>query len=82
MSNDTAWAEASALYGMLGEENMLEELRELIAVPPKIEQALRAFAYGLGSVLLGLTLEERGYLQYRRRRILPPINARIAARDM
>ena len=29
-----------------------------------------------------LTLEERGYLQYRRRRILPPINARIAARDM
>jgi transposase InsO family protein len=29
-----------------------------------------------------LTLEERGYLQYRRRRILPPINARIAASNM
>jgi len=44
MSNDTARAEAAALCGMLGDENTVEELRELMAVPPKIEQALRAFA--------------------------------------
>jgi hypothetical protein len=44
MSNDTAWAEACALYRMLGDENTVEGLRELIAVPPKIEHALRAFA--------------------------------------
>jgi len=44
MSNDTAWAEAGALYRMLGDENTVEELRELIAMPLKIEQRLRTFA--------------------------------------
>lgn len=44
MSNDTAWAEARALYRMLGDENTVEELRELIAVPPKTERLLRTFA--------------------------------------
>jgi hypothetical protein len=44
MSNDTAWAEACALYRMLGDENTVEELRELIAMPLKIEQHLRTFA--------------------------------------
>jgi hypothetical protein len=44
MSNDTARAEAAAWYGMLGDETTVEELRELITVPLKIEQALRAFA--------------------------------------
>ena len=44
MSNDTARAEACALYRMLGDENTVEGLRGLIAVPPKIEHALRAFA--------------------------------------
>jgi len=44
MSNDTAWAEACALYRMLGDENTVEELRELIAVPPKTERLLRTFA--------------------------------------
>src|SRR2546422_9998592 len=44
MSNDTAWAEACALYRMLGDENTVEELHELIAVPPKTERLLRTFA--------------------------------------
>ncbi len=44
MSNDTAWAEARALYRMLGDENTVEELRSLIAVPPKTERLLRTFA--------------------------------------
>jgi hypothetical protein len=37
-------AEARLLYGIVGDENTVEELRELIAVPPKIERALQAFA--------------------------------------
>jgi hypothetical protein len=40
MSNDTARAEAYALYGMIGEENSITELRELIAEPPKVEGVL------------------------------------------
>lgn len=44
MSNDTAWAEACALHRMLGDENSLEALRELIAVPPRTERLLRTFA--------------------------------------
>jgi hypothetical protein len=41
----SAIAEAHAIYRMLGHDvNTVEELRELIAVPPKIERALRAFA--------------------------------------
>ena len=40
----SAIAEALALYQMIGDENIVEELRELIAVPPKIEHTLRAFA--------------------------------------
>jgi hypothetical protein len=37
-------AEAHVLYRMIGDENTVEELRELIAVPSRIEHALRAFA--------------------------------------
>jgi hypothetical protein len=44
MSNDTACVEARALYRMLEDENTVEELRELIRVPPKTEQLLRTFA--------------------------------------
>jgi len=29
---------------MIGEENTVDELRELIALPPRIEWALRAYA--------------------------------------
>lgn len=37
-------AEARGLYRILGQDgNTLEELRELIAVPPKIERVLRAY---------------------------------------
>ena len=32
------------MYRMLGDENTVEELRELIAVPPKTERLLRTFA--------------------------------------
>jgi len=37
-------AEARGLYRMLAGGNTVEGLRELIAVPPKIERALRAYA--------------------------------------
>jgi hypothetical protein len=38
-------AEAWGLYQMLGHDgNTLEELQKLIAIPPRIEQSLRAFA--------------------------------------
>jgi hypothetical protein len=40
-SNNTARAEAYALYRMLGDENTITELRELISVPSKIERVLR-----------------------------------------
>jgi len=33
MSLDTAWAEARALYRMVGKEHTVDEVRELIAVP-------------------------------------------------
>lgn len=35
--------EARLLYQMIGDENTVEELRELIAVPPKIEGILQAY---------------------------------------
>lgn len=41
----SAHAEARGLYRMLGHDgNTIKELRELIAVPPETERALRAFA--------------------------------------
>ena len=43
LGRQSAFDEAKALYGMIGEENTVDELRELIAVPPRIECALRAF---------------------------------------
>lgn len=43
LGRQSAFDEAKALHGMTGEENTIEELRELIVVPPKIERALRAF---------------------------------------
>ena len=44
LGRQSAREEARALYRMLGEENTVDELRELIAVPPRIERALYAFA--------------------------------------
>src|SRR6266404_9993545 len=44
LGRQSAFQEAGALFLMIGEENTVEELRELIAVPPKIERALQAFA--------------------------------------
>jgi hypothetical protein len=44
LGRQPAIAEAHALYPMIGEENTVEELRELIVVPPRIEWALRAYA--------------------------------------
>lgn len=41
----SARTEACFLYRLIGQdENTVEELRELIAVPPETERALRAFA--------------------------------------
>jgi hypothetical protein len=44
LGRQSAFDEAKALYGMIGEENTVDELRELIAVPPKIEGVLLAFS--------------------------------------
>lgn len=45
LGRQSAIAEARALFRMLGhDENTVEEFRELIAVPPRIERVLRAFA--------------------------------------
>jgi hypothetical protein len=45
LCRQSAIAEAHALYRMLGQDgNTVEELRELIAMPPRIELALRAYA--------------------------------------
>ena len=44
LGRQSAIAEAHAFYRMLGDENTVEELRELIAVPSRIEWALRAYA--------------------------------------
>ena len=44
LGHQSAVWEARALYRMLGPEHTVEELRELIAVPPKIERILRGFA--------------------------------------
>jgi hypothetical protein len=45
LGRQSAKAEALGLYRMLGHDgNTVEELRELISVPPKIECALCAFA--------------------------------------
>jgi hypothetical protein len=44
-TGQSARTEACCLYRLIGQdENTIEELRELIAVPPKTERALRAFA--------------------------------------
>jgi len=41
-----ARAEARGLFRMLGHDgNTVEDLRELIAVPPRIERVLRAYAW-------------------------------------
>jgi hypothetical protein len=44
LGRQSAREEARALYRMLGEENTVEELRELIAVPPRFGWALLAYA--------------------------------------
>lgn len=45
LGRQSAVAEARALYRMIGHgSNTADTLRELIAVPPLIEQVLRAFA--------------------------------------
>jgi hypothetical protein len=45
VSNDTTvLAEARALYRMLGAGHTVEELRECISVPPKIERKLKLYA--------------------------------------
>lgn len=45
LGRQSARAEVLGLYRMLGHDgNTVEALRELIAVPPKIERVLRAFA--------------------------------------
>ena len=45
LGRQSAIAEARALYRMIGHgRNTIESLRELIAVPPKIERVLLAFA--------------------------------------
>ena len=43
LGRQSAIAEARALYKMLGEKNTVEELRELITVPPWTEHVLRAY---------------------------------------
>ena len=44
LGRQSAIAEANALYRMIGDENTVEAIRELIAVPPLIERVLLAFA--------------------------------------
>lgn len=44
LGRQSAFDEAKALYRMLGEENTVEQIRALVAVPKKIELALLAFA--------------------------------------
>jgi hypothetical protein len=44
LGRQSALAEAHGLYRMIQPERGVEELRELIAVPPHIERALRAYA--------------------------------------
>ena len=44
LGRQSACDEAKALYRMLVDENSVEELRRLIAVPRHIEQRLREFA--------------------------------------
>ena len=44
LGRQSALAEAHGLYPMIQPECSVEELRELIAVPPRIERVLRAYA--------------------------------------
>jgi len=44
LGRQSALAEAHGLYRMIQPECSVEELRELIAVPPHIERVLRAYA--------------------------------------
>lgn len=44
IGKQSAVSEARGLYQMLSTGSTVEELRELIAVPPKIERILRGFA--------------------------------------
>lgn len=44
LGRHSAFDEAEALYRMVGDKNTVKELRDLIAVPPKVERALCAFA--------------------------------------
>jgi hypothetical protein len=44
LGSQSALAEAHGLYRMIHAEYSVEELRELIAVPPHIERVLRAYA--------------------------------------
>src|SRR5258708_7445410 len=44
LGRQSALAEAHGLYRMIQSECSVEELRDLIAVPPHIERALRVYA--------------------------------------
>lgn len=61
LGGQSAFDEAKALYRMIGDEHAVEELRELIAVPPRIESALRAYAqaYPEESYFVNRTLKFR-----------------------
>jgi hypothetical protein len=55
LGRQSAIAEARALYRMLGHgRNTVESLRELIAVPPKIERVLLAFAWAYPEEAYGI----------------------------
>ena len=56
LGRQSALAEAYGLYQMIQPECSVEELRELIAVPPHIERVLRAYANA--HVDTGETFEE------------------------
>ena len=43
LGRQSAFDEAKLLYWMIGEETTVEDIRELIAVPARVEAALRAF---------------------------------------
>lgn len=43
LGRQSAFDEARPLYRMIGEETTVEEIRELIAVPARVEAVLRAF---------------------------------------
>lgn len=69
LGRQSAFNEA-ALYRMVGDENPIEELRELIAVPPMIGRVLRGFAKAdprdANWILAAINFRETVLLEYRR----------------